>query len=265
MTEINGSDNSDITSRMNSVFNGLSTADTLAAPFRRSLDDLLQVAAESIGSDNVSVLVRDGDDGGLKFIAAISNVKEQLLKIRIPPGKGIAGAVFSSGQPMAISDVAQEGSFWSEADAKTGFKTMTLLATPLRKGGDVIGVLEFVNRAGEPPYPPFTPEEMDVAALYADAIAKLVDAQEMARLVETMFERSVKTSLASGEGEESDTAEWLRTLPAAPEHRDLLQLAVYLQEIVGRGDAEREMCREVLETLARFTKRMTASTGYMGF
>jgi hypothetical protein len=29
-----------------------------------------------------------------------------------------------------VSDVSNEGSFWSDADKKTGFKTITLLATP---------------------------------------------------------------------------------------------------------------------------------------
>ena len=144
------------------------------------------------------MLVRDGNEGGLRFLTAISDVKEELLKLRIPPGKGIAGLVFSSGQPMAVSDVSSEGSFWSEADKRTGFKTITLLATPLRTGTEAVGVLEFVNRPGEPPYPPFTPEEMDQAAYFADAIARIIDAHEIAELVESLFDRSLKTIVTEG-------------------------------------------------------------------
>jgi transcriptional regulator with GAF, ATPase, and Fis domain len=246
----------------------IDVSNSLSKPLKQAIDDILQVAAESVGSADASVLMRDGNEGGLRFLVAVSELEDELLKIRIPPGKGIAGLVFSSGQPMAINDVSSEGSFWSHADEKTGFKTITLLATPLRTGNETIGVLEFVNRPGEPPYPPFTPEEMDRAAQFADNIAPLLDAYELAVLVESLFDRTIKTTIASGEAGEVDNElrDWLKSSDAAPEHRDLLLLAVSLREIVGRGQAEREMCRDLLETLARFTAKNSASgSSYFNF
>jgi GAF domain-containing protein len=231
-------------------------SDSLAAPLRQAIDDILKIAQEKVGSADASVLVRDGRDGGLKFLVAVSELEEQLLKIRIPPGKGIAGSVFSSGQPMVVNDTRSEGSFWSGADEAVGFKTITLLATPLRTSNETIGVLEFVNRPGEPPYDAFTPEEMDAAAQFADAIARLVDAYELAQVVESLFHQSIRSS---GEESGEDLRQWLQNVDAAPEHRDLLTLAVSLREIVSRGDAEREMCRDLLETVARFTEKRSAS------
>jgi len=243
-------------------------SNSLSAPLKQAIDDILQVAADSVGSADASVLVRDGNEGGLRFLLAVSELEDKLLKIRIPPGKGIAGLVFSTGQPMAVSDVSAEGSFWSKADKETGFKTITLLATPLRSGNETIGVLEFVNRPGEPPYPPFTPEEMDRAAQFADTIAHLLNSYELAVLVESLFDRIIKRSVESGESGQADNElrEWLKSSDAAPEHRDLLLLAVSLREIVGRGQAEREMCRDLLETLARFTaKNSASSSSYFNF
>jgi transcriptional regulator with GAF, ATPase, and Fis domain len=243
-------------------------SNSLSAPLKQAIDDILQVAADSVGSADASVLIRDGHEGGLRFLLAVSDVEDKLLKIRIPPGKGIAGLVFSTGQPMAVSDVSAEGSFWSKADKETGFKTITLLATPLRTGNETIGVLEFVNRPGEPPYPPFTPEEMDRAAQFADTIAHLLNSYELAMLVESLFDRIIKTSVEFGDSGQADNElrEWLKSSDAAPEHRDLLLLAVSLREIVGRGQAEREMCRDLLETLARFTaKNSASSSSYFNF
>jgi|ERR1051326_1175198 GAF domain-containing protein len=238
---------------------------SLSEPIKRAVDDMLALAAEAVGSADASVLIRDGSDGGLKFLVAVSELEEELSKIRIPPGKGIAGLVFSSGQPMAVNDVSEEGSFWSEADKKTGFKTITLLATPLRTRNETIGVLEFVNRPGEPPYPPFTPEEMDCAARFADAVARLVDAYELAILIESVFDRAIKTSSASGEIA-AELREWLKDVDAAPEHRDLLLLTVSLREIVSHGEAERELCRDLLETIARFAeKRSMSASSYFNF
>jgi transcriptional regulator with GAF, ATPase, and Fis domain len=250
----------------------IDVSNSLSAPLKQGIDDILLVAAESVGSADASVLIRDGHEGGLRFLLAVSEIEDKLLKIRIPPGKGIAGLVFSTGQPMAVNDVSSEGSFWSGADKAVGFKTITLLATPLRSGNETIGVLEFVNRPGDPPYPPFTPEEMDRAAHFADTIAHLLNAYELAVLVESLFDRTIKTTVTPEEsGAESgkvdnELRDWLKSNDAAPEHRDLLLLAVSLREIVGRGQAEREMCRDLLETLARFTaKNSASSSSYFNF
>ncbi len=245
-------------------------ANLLTSPLRRSIENLLHVAGDAMGSDEASVLVRDGNRGGLKFLVAIGEVADKLMKVRIPPGKGIAGFVFASGQPVAIADVAQEETFYAEVDRATGYSTQTILATPLRVEDETVGVLEFVNRLGDPPYQPFTPEEMDKAAHFADAIATLVDAHETAGLVETLFARSVKTSEKSGAGngagKNSDLLKWLKGVRSAPEHRDLLQLAVRLRDIAGRGDQERALCRDVLEALDRFTGKKAASgLNYFGF
>lgn len=257
--------------QLRDAVNALDVANSLTAPIMRSIENLLRLAAQSIGSDEASVLVRDGNEGGLKFLVAIGKVADKLLKVRIPPGRGIAGFVFSSGQPMAVADVAQEESFYAEVDRATGYSTQTILATPLRAGGEMVGVLEFVNRLGEPPYRPFTPAEMDQAAHFADAIATLVDAHETSGLIETLLERSLKDLARSGgsEGKPDPSAglrRWLKRMRSAPEHRDLMQMAVSLRDIASRGDAERELCRQILEALARFTeKRSSASTSYLGF
>ena len=256
--------------QLREAIRAVDVSNLMTSPLKRSIENLLHVAGDALGSDEVSVLVRDGNKGGLKFLAAIGEVADKLMKVRIPPGKGIAGFVFASGQPVAIADVAQEETFYAEVDRATGYSTQTILATPLRVEGETVGVLEFVNRLGDPPYQPFTPEEMDKAAHFADAIATLVDAHETAGLVETLFKRSVKVSgrgkSRNGERMNKELLKWLKQVRSAPEHRDLLMLAVRLRDIAGRGDAERALCLDVLEALDRFTGKKSASgAGYFSF
>jgi GAF domain-containing protein len=239
------------------VINQIDVTDSLTIPLKKAIDELLHLASEAVGSAVASVLVRDGDEGGLRFLTATSGVSDELLALRLPPGAGIAGLVFSTTQPMAVADVSNEGSFWSEADRRTGFKTITLLATPLRANGEMVGVLEFINRPGDPPYPPFTPAEMDTGSRFADAIASLIDEYEIARLVEAFVNHSIKATATTTSAtiRESDLREWLEHSPATTEHRDLLMLWVSLREIITRGGAEREFCRDLLEIIARFTKQ----------
>ena len=253
--------------QVSDVVNQVDVSSSLSAPLKGAIDALLQLAAQAVGSAVASVLVRDGDEGGLRFLTATSGVSDALLALRLPPGAGIAGLVFSTTQPMAVADVSHEGSFWSEADRRTGFKTITLLATPLRANGEMVGVLEFVNRPGEPPYPPFTPAEMDNGARFADPIARLVDSYELAQLFESLFDYSVKASLGTTvpTDRESDLHEWLERSPATAEHRDLLRLWVTLREIAGRGHAERLLCRDLLDMIARFVRGRSGGGGNFGF
>lgn len=258
-----------VPAQLQAAIGAIDVADALTAPLKRSIENLLRLAAAGCGSDEASVLVRDGNKGGLKFLVAIGQVADKIMKVRIPPGKGIAGFVFSSGQPMAVTDVAQEETFYAEVDRATGYSTQTILATPLRAGGEMVGVLEFVNRLGDPPYEPFSPDEMDKAAHYADAIATLVDAYEAAGLVEILFERIIEGGKGEKKAEATSGTElrrWLKKVRSAPEHRDLLHMAVSLRDIASRGEAERELCRDMLDALARYTEKQSSSgLSYLSF
>ena len=106
-------------STVHAVAESTDLSNSLTGPLRTAIDRLLQSSAHVVGSAAASVLVRDGNEGGLKFLTATSGVTDELLALRLPPGAGIAGLVFSTNQPMAVADVSQEGSFWSEADRRT--------------------------------------------------------------------------------------------------------------------------------------------------
>jgi hypothetical protein len=260
---------SSLDDHLRSAVRAVEVADLLTIPLTHSIENLLQLAAQSLNADAASVLVRDGDEGGLKFLVAIGKVADKLMKIQIPPGRGVVGFVFQSGQPMAV-DVSQDFNFYPAVDSATGYRTLITLATPLRVGAEVVGVLQFVNRPGweylpeGTPADPFTPAEMEKAAYFADAIGALVDAHETAGMVETLFELSVK-SAAGGEEVGDAVRKWLAEVRTAPEHKDLMALAISLRDIASRGDAERQLCREVLDSLARYTERGALSTTYAGF
>src|SRR5437867_978804 len=145
-------DKTDISDKLQRLVETVDIANLLTSPIIDSIRNLLEMSATSVGSADASVLVRDGSAGDLRFLIAIGSVAEQLSEMKIPAGKGIAGFVVSSGQPMAVADAGGEESFYAEVDKRTGYSTQTILATPLRYDGEVIGVLEYINRRGEPPF-----------------------------------------------------------------------------------------------------------------
>jgi signal transduction protein with GAF and PtsI domain len=243
--------------KLRSVLQTVDLANALTEPMTRSIENLLKISAAEMNSEEASVIIRDGADGDLRFLSAIGKVADQLKNVKIPAGKGIAGFVFSSGQPMAITDVGEENVFYAEVDKQTGYSTQTVLATPLRFNGEVIGVLEYVNRVGEPPYEPFTPGEMDKASLYADAIAALVNTYEFTKLL-----RSLSDKLLEGGDKSAFPAvrEWLGNVRESGEHREMIELAVLIREISNRGEAERNICRDVLEAVLRYSENQSETS-----
>jgi len=244
-------DNHNLEKKLQSLIETIDVANALTEPLTASIENLLTVTAAEMNSEEASVLIREGDDGDLRFLSAIGKVAEQLKNLRVPAGKGIAGFVFSSGQPMAVADAGEEETFYAEVDKQTGYSTQTILATPLRHNGEVIGVLEYINRIGEPPFEAFTPGEMDKAALYAEAVASLVNAYEATKLFRELGEKVVGDQNFA---KFAQVREWLKDLRSAPEHKEMLDLAILVREIATRGEAEREMCREILEAIVKFSQ-----------
>ncbi len=248
MTETDGRE---FEQKLKALAETIDIANVLTVPITSSIQHLLRSSAASLNSEEASVLIRDGVEGDLRFLTAIGEVADKLIDMPVPAGKGIAGFVMSSGQPMTISDAGQEEGFYAEVDKTTGFSTQTILATPLQYQSDILGVLEFVNRIGEPPYEPFTPEEMDQAAFFADAIAPLVNTYETARIFRTLGEKIISGDSASGLEE---IRNWLSGLRETNEHREMMDLALLVREIALAGAAERNLCREILESFVKYSE-----------
>ncbi len=243
-------ENNNLEAKLRSIVETIDVANALTAPLTLSIENLLKISAAEINSEEASVLIRDGDAGDLRFLSAIGKVAEHLKTLKIPAGKGIAGFVFSSGQPMALTDVGDEDSFYAEVDKQTGYTTQTILAAPLHYNGEVIGVLEYVNRVGEPPFEPFTSAEMDKVSLFAEAVASLVNAYESAKVFRDLGDKMLS---APEKLKLEEMREWLKSLRETSEHKEMIDLALTVRELAARGDAERQMCREILESVLRFS------------
>jgi signal transduction protein with GAF and PtsI domain len=247
----------DLETKMKRIVETVDIANVLSEPLTSSIRNLLELAASSMRSEEASVIVAD-EDGNLSFLVAIGKVADQLHGITIPAGKGIAGFVYSSGQPMVIADAGNEDSFYAEVDKQTGYATQTLLATPLRFKDNVIGVLEFVNRIGSPPYEAFTPLEMDKAALFADSIAALVNAYNLAKGLQELTSHLLG---AEGEPAIEEVGAWLRQLRSSDEHKRLISIALLVRQIGALGENEMQLCREVLEAFLKHSRSLDG-TGF---
>ncbi|CAH0774211.1 unnamed protein product [Bemisia tabaci] len=89
---------------------------------------------------------------------------EKKEEIRIPWGAGIVGYVAASGQSVNIPDAYQDERFNHDIDARTGYKTQSMLCMPINDfNGDVIGVAQVINKQGDSA---FTPNDEKVFESY---------------------------------------------------------------------------------------------------
>lgn len=73
----------------------------------------------------------------------------EMMEIRMPMGKGLAGYVAKTGETVNIIDAYKDPRFNPEIDRKSGYKTHNVLCMPLRdKAGTIIGVFQLLNKRG---------------------------------------------------------------------------------------------------------------------
>ncbi|MBI3005828.1 MAG: GAF domain-containing protein [Ignavibacteriales bacterium] len=70
-----------------------------------------------------------------------------MVEIRLPVGKGIAGYVAQTGETINIPDAYRDPRFNPEVDKRTGYRTRNMLCMPMKnKDAKVIGVFQLLNK-----------------------------------------------------------------------------------------------------------------------
>ncbi|KAL8582930.1 hypothetical protein ACOMHN_006474 [Nucella lapillus] len=67
-------------------------------------------------------------------------------EIRFPMDKGVAGHVATTGEILNIPDAYADNRFNRDVDLQTGYRTKTILCMPIYIRGNVIGVVQMVNK-----------------------------------------------------------------------------------------------------------------------
>ena len=109
------------------------------------LAELVDRIAKALGADRGTLYLIDPETGEL--FSKVAHLPE-LKEIRLRPGQGIAGAVAQTGQVVNLPSAAHDRRFFEEIDRRTGYKTRSILAAPIRdRGGRIIGVIQMLNAA----------------------------------------------------------------------------------------------------------------------
>jgi K+-sensing histidine kinase KdpD len=147
-------------------------------------DELLRViltaATTSIRADRGTLYLIDPVTNDLW--SKVTNGTE-VMEIRMPMGKGLAGYVAKTGETVNIPDAYKDPRFNPEIDKKSGYRTQNVLCMPLRdKAGTIIGVFQLLNKRGGP----FTKDDEEfIHAFSVHAAIALENARLIKELVQT--------------------------------------------------------------------------------
>ena len=153
--------------RLLEVVRGLTTAPDLES----FLQTVINESTELTDSELSSILEYDANAEELRFLAMHWFQRDLLRPVGVPLDGSAAGWVYRRGQPLIIQDVRVDQRHFKVVDRVTKHVTHSLVAVPLMVRGEVIGVLEALNKKDNAHY---TEEDLTIletlAALAAQAI-----------------------------------------------------------------------------------------------
>ena len=135
-----------------------------AMPHEQQLQAIVEAANTVLRVTDSSLILLDEQTQMLYFHLATGEKSQQLERMTLPRGQGIAGWVAEHGTPLVVPDVSGEPRYNPQISDMLEFETHSILCVPIRTRDKLIGVFEAVNRIDGRPF-----EERDIPLLTAFA------------------------------------------------------------------------------------------------
>jgi signal transduction histidine kinase len=206
--------------RLLEVVRGLTTAPDL----QTFLQTIISEATELTNSELASILEYDETAEELRFLAMQWFERDLLRPMGVPLEGSAAGWVYRRGQPLIIQNVKVDKRHFKVVDRMTNHETQSLVAVPLMVRGEVVGVLEALNKKDDAHY---TEEDLTILETLGALAAQAMQNVDLVRKV-----RASKIELAELERLKTDfiaiTSHELRTPLGL-----ILGHATFLRELAG--------------------------------
>lgn len=169
------------------------------------LCEVVRLTTSILEADRTTLFLVDPDTQDL--LARVLEGQE-LQKIRLPRGQGIAGWVAKHGRSLCVTDAYKDKRFDQSVDRRTGYRTRGILTSPVRRpqSNQLVGVVQVLNkREGD-----FEPDDarlleaiaaelgvaLEVSQLYGEAMEHTAALEETHRELSLLLdtERAISTS-----------------------------------------------------------------------
>jgi signal transduction histidine kinase len=174
--------------RQQAIVNRIGRILTSTLDLQELLNRLLSALVDVFSVESASLLLLEEGSNELVFQIAQGLGGERLVGKRLSAStRSIASYVAQTGKPFISNDVQSEPQWYAKMDEITGVSTRQLVGVPLKRRGEVIGVVEIVNRHDRMP---FTDQDVDLlVALAAQAAIVIENAKLYASTDQALAER----------------------------------------------------------------------------
>lgn len=145
---------------------------------------ILETAADLLQASSGSLMLIDESGRNLRIESVIGMNLQLARSMSARVGRGIAGKVAESGEPLLVKDIEQDGRV--RIPNRSRFKTKSFVSIPLRVNGDVIGVLNLSDKRNGGVFSDEDLELLTTVARHACVVLERTEFGEKAALLEEL-------------------------------------------------------------------------------
>ncbi len=215
------------------------------------LQSIVDATVRLFDAEAASIALFEPDPDRLEFRVAAGPQGAGAIGLSVKPSQGIAGYVFSTGQALALSDVARDPRFDAQTARRTGYVPRSIAAVPLVDAGETVGVLQVLDKRSSAT---FSARDMELLAVFASQAATAIAAAKIRRDLGDLL-RQVLRDLAPQVDEEA-----LEALVGAAtegldrdEERPFWAVVEHVHRLRSLGDRELGLLSAILGAIATHT------------
>jgi GAF domain-containing protein len=159
------------------------------------LRSIVEAAVLLFEAEAASLALFDAARNVLVFRVAAGAQGQGVVGLEIPPDRGLVGYVFSTGQALAISDVARDPRFGRAFAEQTQYVPRSIVAVPLVDDRGTIGVLEVLDKRSEAT---FSIRDVELAGVFARQASVAIRASRVERDVASLVGATLE-AIAGGQ------------------------------------------------------------------
>jgi GAF domain-containing protein len=217
------------------------------------LRSVVEAAVALFEAEAASIALYEPARNVLVFRVAAGEHGQGVIGLEIPPDRGLVGYVYSSGQALAIADVAADPRFGRSFAERTQYVPRSIVAVPLVDERGTLGVLEVLDKRNEAS---FSLRDIELAGVFARQATVAIRASRVERDTATLL-RVVIGDLAGGEAPEAGVEALVVAALADVGDPDdpLWPLVDQVAALRRIGPEQRELLGALLDVLLRQAER----------
>jgi GAF domain-containing protein len=226
---------------------------------RAVLRSVVEATVALFDAEASSIALFDPARDQLVFEVAAGVQGQGVIGLAIAPDQGIAGYVFTTGQPLALSEVERDARFGRGAAEATGYVPRSIVAVPLIDDSGSLGVLEVLDKRSSAA---FSLRDIELASVFARQATVAIRASRVERDMASLLQATLASLAAPADpadtGSPATIARIVELATSDLDGDDEGRLWAIVDRVARfrRADpGELDLLAEILEVMARRAER----------